>query len=265
MNPRITIGAGPARPAGKRRLMLYGRVFGTACVGLVAAVFGYRAAAAAGGFRAVEPSVVTVTAGKPGEFTFTLSKSSGLPFQPKAPSTTVSFRVTNEGDLSHEFKVCAAAVKSASLIACKGTGTGLLKPGQSATLTITFEMRGAYEYLSNVPGQATAGMKGLIGIGVGLATPRAPATTTTKPATTTPATTTTTTSTPSIPLTGAAAAGAAIWAAGGCSDCHSVSEVETQSGGNITLSLNQTHSGGPFANGPLNATQMQQLAAFLAS
>jgi uncharacterized cupredoxin-like copper-binding protein len=232
-------------------------VFGLACVGLVTALFGYRATSAAGQWRDAEASVIAVTAGKPSEFAFTLSKSSGLPFQAKSRSGTVSFRVANKGKLLHEFKVCSIPVNTASLNACNGTGTKFLEPGESATLTITFGRRGTYEYLSGVPGQAARGMKGLIGVGVSLATATAQ--------TTAPTTATTTTSTPSVGLTGAAAAGAAIWAAGGCINCHSVSEVETQSGGNITLSLNQTHSGGPFTNGPLTATQMQQLAAFLSS
>ena len=96
-------------------------------------------------------------------------------------------------------------------------------------------------------------MRGLIGIGVGLPAP------TTKPAPTAPPTTT---STPGAPQSAAVAAGAAVWAADGCINCHSVSEVETQSGGDIS-GINSTHSGGPFANGPLTAAQIQQLAAFI--
>ena len=44
--------------------------------------------------------------------------------------------------------------------------TALLKPGQSATLTVTLKKRGKYEYLCLVPGHAAAGMKGLLGIRV---------------------------------------------------------------------------------------------------
>jgi plastocyanin len=88
----------------------------------------------------LDTPVVTVTAGKPSEFAFTLSKASGLP-------GLVTFKVTNRGALAHAFAVGGAATK-------------ILRPGQAALLTVSFEKPGTYEYRSSVQGQAAKGMKG---------------------------------------------------------------------------------------------------------
>ena len=96
--------------------------------------------ASAAGDATLAPPVVNVTAGAPSEFAFTLSKSSGLP-------GLVTFKVTNRGTLAHAFAVGGAATK-------------ILRPGQSALLTVSFERPGAYEYRSSVQGQAAKGMKG---------------------------------------------------------------------------------------------------------
>jgi plastocyanin len=88
----------------------------------------------------LDAPVVTVTAGKPTEFAFTLSKTSGLP-------ALVTFTVTNRGALAHSFIVGGAA-------------TGVLRPGQGAILTVSFEKSGTYAYRSGMPGQAAKGMKG---------------------------------------------------------------------------------------------------------
>lgn len=244
-------------------------VFGFAFVGLVGALPGYRMAPAASQERAAEATVVTVTAGKPSEYAFKLSKWSALPWQAVTRSGTVTFKVTNKGALSHRFKVCATAVTSAKLNTCNGAGTKLLEPRQSATLTITIKQRGTYEYLDPTPGYAAKGMKGLIGIGVTL--PKATTTTTGK-ATTTGKTTTTpsapgppsTATPPSTPTspTGTApgdpAAGTAVWVSAGCGSCHSLSEVRA----NITPDLNQRHPG-PFDNGALTPKQISDLAAYV--
>jgi mono/diheme cytochrome c family protein len=42
----------------------------------------------------------------------------------------------------------------------------MLKSGQSATLAVVLTKKGKYEFLCTVPGHASAGMKGLLGIGV---------------------------------------------------------------------------------------------------
>jgi uncharacterized cupredoxin-like copper-binding protein len=82
---------------------------------------------------------VTVTAI---EFKFTLSKKS-------VKHGTVVFDVVNKGKLSHDFKI-------------DGKKTPLIKPGKSATLTVTFAKAGSYPYLCTVPGHAAAGMKGTL-------------------------------------------------------------------------------------------------------
>ena len=107
----------------------------------------FLAAAAAGG---QDGKVVTVTAGKPTEFGFTLSTKA-------VPQGAITFKVTNRGQISHDFKICK---KGGSANACVGTVTALLSPGQSATLNYTFRASGSFEYLCTVPGHAAAGMKG---------------------------------------------------------------------------------------------------------
>jgi uncharacterized cupredoxin-like copper-binding protein len=244
-------------------------IVGLACAGLLAVVFGYLTAPAASQKRAAGATVVTVTAGKPSELAFKLSRSSTPPWQGASRSETVAFKVRNGGALAHAFKVCTTPVENANRNTCSGTGTAVIKPGQSTTLTITFRKSGTYQYLSSVPGQAAKGMKGLIGIGVTLpnATSATPGTTSTTPSTTKPSTTTPAmtapppTTTPSSPApTGAAAAGAAVWVSAGCGDCHALSDVR----GNVGPDLNLTHPG-PFSNGALTPTQISDLVAYINS
>ena len=83
-----------------------------------------------------------VTAGAPSEFHFTLSRKT-------VPRGAVAFKVTNKGSLPHDFEV-------------GGKKTGLLAPGKSQTLTVTFRKAGRYPYLCTVAGHATAGMKGTL-------------------------------------------------------------------------------------------------------
>jgi uncharacterized cupredoxin-like copper-binding protein len=84
---------------------------------------------------------VTVTAGKPFELRFTLSKRS-------VPNGAVTFKVTNKGALSHDFKI-------------GGKKTVLLKPGKTATLKVTLKA-GKARYLCTVAGHAAGGMKGTL-------------------------------------------------------------------------------------------------------
>lgn len=140
-------------------------------VGLLAAALGAGAPAAVkqpGAAKATaspKVTVITVTAGKPSELAFKLSKTSMV------PTGTVSFKVTNLGVAFHNFKVCTIPVPSASGAKniCIGKATPVLKKGQSATLTVPFSLAGKYEFLCTVTGHAAAGMKGLIGIGVPVA------------------------------------------------------------------------------------------------
>ena len=72
-------------------------------------------------------------------------KFKGVPA--RVPAGTVTFRVTNKGEASHDFKIA-------------GKVTKLLSPGQSATLIVSLKKGKRYPYLCTVPGHATLGMKG---------------------------------------------------------------------------------------------------------
>ena len=91
-------------------------------------------------FGASKATVVNVTAGKPSELRFTLSKKT-------AAKGVVTFKVTNKGALEHDFKI-------------GGKVTRKLKPGTTATLRVTFK-GGKFPYLCTVPGHAAAGMRGV--------------------------------------------------------------------------------------------------------
>lgn len=87
-------------------------------------------------------TTVAVTAGKPSEFKFTLSKKA-------VPTGTVVFRITNRGQIAHDFKIA-------------GKKTVKLAPGRTATLQVTIARAGRYTYLCTLPGHAAAGMKGVL-------------------------------------------------------------------------------------------------------
>jgi len=90
----------------------------------------------------VRATTVTVTAAKPSEFRFTLSKKT-------VHHGAVVFKVTNMGALPHDFKI-------------DGKKTKLLSPGQTQSLKVTFTKAGKYPYLCTVTGHAVAGMKGTL-------------------------------------------------------------------------------------------------------
>ena len=90
----------------------------------------------------IKVTTVTVTAGKPSEFRFTL-----LP--KKVKHGIVTFKVTNKGNLPHDFKIA-------------GHKTRLLSPGQTQAIKITFKKAGKFPYLCTVSGHAAAGMKGTL-------------------------------------------------------------------------------------------------------
>jgi uncharacterized cupredoxin-like copper-binding protein len=87
-------------------------------------------------------ATVAVTAGKPSEFRFTLSKKT-------VPKGATTFKVTNKGTLPHDLKIARKK-------------TRLIAPSKSATLKVTFKKAGRYPYLCTVPGHAAAGMKGVL-------------------------------------------------------------------------------------------------------
>ena len=133
-------------------------VLGVGSAGLLAALLGFQADSAAGQVKAAKATVISVTAGKPSELAFKLSKLSNIAAGP------VTFKITNTGALSHDFKICTKAVTSDKANSCTGKVTAMLAKGKTATLTVTLA-KGEYEYLCTVAGHASAGMKGLIGVG----------------------------------------------------------------------------------------------------
>ena len=85
---------------------------------------------------------VAVTAGKPSEFRYTLSKRT-------VPVGTTVFRVTNRGKVRHDFRIV-------------GKKTASLATGRSATLRVVFRKAGKYQFVCTLPGHAAAGMKGTL-------------------------------------------------------------------------------------------------------
>jgi uncharacterized cupredoxin-like copper-binding protein len=142
-------------------------VLGVACLGLTAWLLGAATGPASGQVKArtaQKVTVINVTIGKPVELGFTLSKSSNL------TAGTFTFKVKNVGHAFHNFKICTTPTANSSKNSCIGKVTPVLKPGQTATLTVTLTKTGKYEYLCAVTGHAAAGMKGLLGVGTKVAT-----------------------------------------------------------------------------------------------
>jgi uncharacterized cupredoxin-like copper-binding protein len=86
------------------------------------------------------PTPVTVTAGKPSEFRYTLSKRT-------VKKGAVTFTVVNRGKVRHDFRILGKKTKS-------------LAAGTRQKLTVTFRRAGRYQYVCTLPGHAAAGMKG---------------------------------------------------------------------------------------------------------
>ena len=114
---------------------------GSALVVLVAVVALAASVSAFGGSSAASATTVTVTAGKPSELKFTLSKKT-------IAKGVTTFKVTNKGALPHDFKIA-------------GKKTARLAGGKTATLKVTLKA-GKFAYLCTVPGHAAAGMKGTL-------------------------------------------------------------------------------------------------------
>jgi uncharacterized cupredoxin-like copper-binding protein len=129
----------------------YRRLF---ALGVVTALIGIFVVIPAVAGAATKGTTVNVTAGKPTELAFTLSTKS-------VKKGAVTFKVTNSGALSHDFKVCSSN-KGGTASSCSGKATAMISPKGTATLSVTFSKPGKYEYLCTVPGHAAAGMKGLI-------------------------------------------------------------------------------------------------------
>ncbi len=87
-------------------------------------------------------ATVAVTAGKPSEFAFTLSKK-------VVPKGVVTFTVSNKGMITHDFKIA-------------GRKTPSLAKGKTGTVKVTFTKAGKYAFLCTLPSHASAGMKGVL-------------------------------------------------------------------------------------------------------
>ena len=85
---------------------------------------------------------VTVTAGKPTELQFKLSTK-------KVNPGMVTFKVTNQGRLPHNFELCSSN-KGGSANGCKGKVTKLLAHGKSAILTVLLK-KGNFETSARSP------------------------------------------------------------------------------------------------------------------
>jgi uncharacterized cupredoxin-like copper-binding protein len=167
---------------------------------------------------ALPKTTVTVTAGKPSELAFTLSKFSQL------PAGAITFKVKNAGAATHDFKLCTITASSSAKNSCVGVVTKLLKSGESTAMTVVLLKKGKYEYLCTVPGHAAAGMKGLLGIGVKVA---APGGSTTGP----PATTTTPGTPPPPPPPPPAGGGGGGGGGGGDAECPPGVTIQTSGNG----------------------------------
>jgi plastocyanin len=110
---------------------------------------------------AATTTTITVTAGKPSELSFKLSKTS-----PIAPGNVV-FKVTNRGKSKHSFKICTHSSSGPANLACAGKATKVLAPGATESVKVALKL-GTYSYFSTVKGEANAGMQGQIGVGITL-------------------------------------------------------------------------------------------------
>jgi uncharacterized cupredoxin-like copper-binding protein len=119
-----------------RTLRMGSVVVVVALAALVAAV------SALGGAAGGTATAVAVTAGKPTEFRFTLSKRT-------VAKGALTFRVTNRGTIRHDFRIA-------------GKKTVSLAPGKAATLAVTIRKAGKYAYMCTLPGHAAGGMKGIL-------------------------------------------------------------------------------------------------------
>jgi uncharacterized cupredoxin-like copper-binding protein len=87
-------------------------------------------------------TTVVVTAGKPTEFSFKLSKKA-------VAKGVVTFKVANQGMIAHDFRIL-------------NRKTASLAKGKTGTFKVTFKKPGKYPYLCTLPSHADAGMKGVL-------------------------------------------------------------------------------------------------------
>jgi len=121
---------------------------------------------ASAGATSPKSTVITVTAGADSNTAFAISPFSRL------PPGAFTFKVKNDGTTDHNFVLCISPVASAARNACVGYESKDLQPGETTTIKVTNISKGSYEFLSSDPGDAVAGMKGLLGIGLAVKEPK---------------------------------------------------------------------------------------------
>ena len=128
-------------------------VFAVALIAILAAAASASATRAVASKATASGTTVSVVAGKPTEFGFTLSKKS-------VPRGWVTFKITNQGKLRHEFKVCASNKGGLANDCNPAALSPGIAPGASTTVKVDLKTPGTYEFLCGFRGHAAEGMKG---------------------------------------------------------------------------------------------------------
>ena len=144
----------------RRQLIAVGVALTAGLLGVIAGLLAAGRATAVVQPDSAATTTITVTAGKPSEFRFTLSKT-----RIAAPGTVI-FKVVNKGKTSHDFTIF-------------GKKTRTIAAGKSATLKVVFKKKGVYAFKCSIDGHARLGMKGSFRVGVTKLPPPTTTTTTT--------------------------------------------------------------------------------------
>lgn len=124
------------------------------CLVLAAAPAAFAVSGAAKSTKSAKITTISVIAGKPSEFSFKLSAKT-------AKHGVIVFKITNSGQIPHDFKFCSKRSSNTAANTCTGRSTQQISPGQSTTLRVSVLVKGTYEYLCTLPAHAASGMKGL--------------------------------------------------------------------------------------------------------
>jgi uncharacterized cupredoxin-like copper-binding protein len=123
-------------------------------IGAMTAVLAIFAAVPAIAGATTKGTTVNVSITSVKEFSFTLSPKS-------VKHGSVTFKITNKGNLPHDFKLCSSN-KGGTADTCAGKVTPMINPTATGTLTVNITKPGKYEYMCTVSGHAAAGMKGIL-------------------------------------------------------------------------------------------------------
>jgi uncharacterized cupredoxin-like copper-binding protein len=123
-------------------------------IGAMTAVLAIFAAVPAIAGATTKGTTVNVSITSVKEFSFTLSPKS-------VKHGSVTFKITNKGNLPHDFKLCSSN-KGGTADTCAGKVTPMINPTATGTLTVNITKPGKYEYMCTVSGHAAAGMNGIL-------------------------------------------------------------------------------------------------------